>query len=244
VRVIDDLLSGSFDAEDLILRAKTAGFDFTASHAGLLVAEPTGPSSLERTQRLVANYVALVPNALVDPLRPQPTGHGVVLAPIPPARWRDDVKDRATRLAVEHQSVVVAFEPVGGPRSIRHSYEEAASCLRLATLTSCPGLVTVRDLGICRALEALGEDRARQFLDLDHLGRQLLNQPRLLETLDALWRAEGQIKQAAHKLGISERATRRRLARLAHLTGLDPAKPADRVRLDVVRHALRLFRLR
>jgi DNA-binding PucR family transcriptional regulator len=177
-------------------------------------------------------------------LRTSPSPHAVILVPTPTAEAWTSARRGASQAAHDQGVILVAIDPVAGPSAIHRAYGAAARDVPLARAVAGPGEVRPDDLVVFRVLASAGPDEGKALLSRT-LGPlfQLTENRRetLLETLDALWASEGRVVEAADALAITERALRYRIRRLQELTGLDPDNPADRLQLDLARHALRLY---
>jgi hypothetical protein len=138
---------------------------------------------------------------------------------------------------------VAVGRPYAGPAGVLRSYREATDALDVAErLSLASPVVHAADLLIYRVIL---RDRAA-LADLVGTLLAPLADARdgaapLLETLDAYF-ASGQVAAAAaRRLYLSVRAVTYRLARVKALTGLDPARPADALSLQVAAVGARLL---
>jgi hypothetical protein len=156
--------------------------------------------------------------------------------------------DRDVQQAVDRLSTVLGGTPAGpepgwqlgvgrsgvGPMGVRASYEEATEALDLARrlgLTS--SVVFASELLVYTVLL---RDRSAVTALIERLLSPLLSarggaEP-LLETLTAYFAVGGNTAAAARRLHLSVRAVTYRLDRIAQLTGVDPADPANRFGLQ------------
>ncbi|WP_024804034.1 CdaR family transcriptional regulator [Nocardia sp. BMG51109] len=129
--------------------------------------------------------------------------------------------DRLGRAAA---APVTATFVAATPERIPDAAERAHRLLDLALgLGRGPGLHRFRQLACEYQLVQPGpaNRQLRSLLD------PLQAEPELLDTVDAFFAAQCKRESAARILGISASAVRRRLDRIASLTGLDPDAPAD-----------------
>jgi sugar diacid utilization regulator len=124
--------------------------------------------------------------------------------------------------------------PHPGPGGVRLSYEQAREALELgARLGNKARVLDAADLLMHRVLV---RDR-EAMLDLIDAVLAPLQSARggaelMLQTLEAYFTAGGNASSAARSLHLSVRALTYRLARIAELTGRDPADPAQRFELQ------------
>ncbi|WP_280389460.1 helix-turn-helix domain-containing protein, partial [Nocardia wallacei] len=119
--------------------------------------------------------------------------------------------------------VTAAFVAAPNDR-IPRAADRAHQLLDLALrLDRGPGLYRFRDLACEYQLVQPGpaNRHLRSLLD------PLQDEPELVDTVDAFFAAQCKRESAARRLGISVSAVRRRLDRIAALTGLDPDAPTD-----------------
>jgi len=234
---IDDLLRGDTDVSRLVQRAEPFGLDLVRHHCVLLAAPPEGGARIDEAalamERAIverfgdrdvliatkdAMVVILVPGRTraVDPashvLDPAEFVHGRLVRHDGQAHWR-----------------VAAGRPYPGAYGIARSYEEAREALQLADrlhldedVLRSGDLLAYRVLG--RDQDALG-DLVQDLLEplLDARGGA---EP-LLETLHAYFGAGTTATEAARRLHVSVRTVTYRLARIAELTGHNPANPTE-----------------
>ena len=138
---------------------------------------------------------------------------------------------------------VAVSRPRPGAASVRAGHDEAVEALDLASrLGLVEQVVDARDLTVHRLLL---RDRPAAH-DLVRSAIAPLEQARggaepLVATLEAWFGAGCVSTEAAARLHLSVRAVTYRLARVATLTGLDPADPADRFTLQTAVAVARLL---
>lgn len=256
--LVDDLLLGRADAEGLVQRAAAFGLDLSGPHAVALVrAEQPfaeGGAVMAAVERsvlgrkgdagvLVATKDGLLVVAFAAPDRAA-VGYvlgrlGSLLGPPPDEGGGIELHRRADvgrwRLA--------ASRGRAGATGIRASYEEARTTLELADRLDLPSPVAdAADLLVYRVLL---RDRAA-MTDLVTSLLTPLQEARggalpLLQTLRAYFDAGGNTARAARALHLSVRAVTYRLARVASLTGYDPADPEQRFALETAVLGARLL---
>jgi sugar diacid utilization regulator len=247
---VDDLLRGDSDVASLVERGEPFGLDFGIGHQvalavpnGELVDELAVAAALERS---VADAYA-GREVLVDTRE----GRFVIVAPEAPptdASRRPDIGTvirRATagmRKGVRWRIAAGRAHP--GTYGIARSYEEAREALELADILHVDApVVYAHDLLVYRVLV---RDQAA-ISDLVQAVLVPLTTARggaepLLETLQAYFETGGVATETARRLHVSVRTVTYRLAKVAELTGRDPAVPRDRLALEVAVLGARLLR--
>ena len=247
---VDDLLRGDSDVASLVERGEPFGLDFGIRHqvalavpSGRLVDETAVASALERS--IADSYAGR--DVLVDVregcfvvVTPQPADDGF-------GRHADAGSAVEAALGGMRRSVrwrIAAGRAHPGTYGVARSYEEAREALALAeTLRLDVPIVYARDLLVYRVLgrdqEALS-DLVRS--ELSPLTTVRGGADALLDTLDTYFDSGGVATETARRLHVSVRTVTYRLARVAELTGRDPARPADRLTLEVAVLGARLLR--
>lgn len=234
---VDDLLRGDTDVSRLVQRAEPFGLDL-GRHHGVLLAAPLASMArideaaivMERAivdrfgdrDVLVATkdamVVMLVPGGASDVasarhvLDPAEFMHGRLVRHDGQGRWR-----------------VAAGRPYPGAYGIARSYEEAREALRLADRLHLDE--DVLRSGDLLAYRVLGRDQDALVDLVQDLLEPLLHarggaEP-LLETLHAYFTSGTTATEAARRLHVSVRTVTYRLARIAELTGHNPANPTE-----------------
>jgi len=128
-----------------------------------------------------------------------------------------------------------------GPGGVRQSYEQAREALRLGRRLSAQ-VVDAADLLLQRVL-VRDEAAMRELVDavLTPLSGARGGAEPLVHTLEAYFAAGGNASLCARSLHLSVRALTYRLARIAELTGRDPADPAHRFELQTAVTGARLL---
>lgn len=234
---VDDLLRGDTDVSRLVQRAEPFGLDLGRSH-GVLLAAPLATMArideaaivMERAiverfgdrDVLVATkdamVVMLVPGLPSDAA---PAGHILDAADF--AHGRLDRHDSQARWRV------AAGRPYPGAYGIARSYEEAREALQLADRLHLD--LDVLRSGDLLAYRVLGRDQVALIDLVQDLLEPLLHarggaEP-LLETLHAYFGAGTTATETARQLHVSVRTVTYRLARIAELTGHNPAHPTQ-----------------
>ncbi|HEX2039809.1 MAG TPA: helix-turn-helix domain-containing protein [Acidimicrobiales bacterium] len=243
---VEELLSGVFDSDaEIERRAAALGIDLRVPHGLLLLALPADAG--EVTEVLRATKDALVdrlPDALDGSVRGTPTVHAVVAVPVPSEwEWQHAV-EVAVEIAADEGVLVLAAEPRPTAGGIHASYKDAARLVRIVRRVGRrPGALRPDDLRMLRFLDAAGPEEGRAFVRRV-LGPVLDLRPdqrhKLLATLRALAQSGGALSEAADLLLVHAKTVGYRLRRLGELTGLDPARPLDRLQLDIAALVLEL----
>lgn len=238
--LLADLLAGSFaDDEGLLLRAAAAGLDLTGPH-GLLVV--TGPGSAAEVTRASHDVVSALPGALAVSMTASHPPHVVVLAPAGDPAVQAALRPAVARVAGQRRIVAVLAGWGTGPTELHRGYRQASGVLDLALIVETVGLVDIGELLADRCLQLAPKAVLHNLVDhtLGPLLRlSVRDRTALVDTLWALQR-HASAAQAAAALGVHVKTVRHRWARIRELTGLNLDRPADRFRLDVALHALRL----
>lgn len=130
-----------------------------------------------------------------------------------------------------------------GPGGVRVSFEQAQEALDLgARLGGGASVVDAADLLVHRVL-VRDEPAIRELVEaiLTPLRRTRGGVEPLLRTLEAYFAAGGNASLAARSMHLSVRALTYRLAKIAELTGRDPADPASRYELQTAVLGARLL---
>jgi sugar diacid utilization regulator len=255
---VDDLLSGGTQAlAGLVERAGLFGLSLAGPHAVLIVqADQPFTDSSPQTRMLERSIMGAKADA--DALVSTKDGALVVVFAAPDRRAIDGVisglrgvlpSDEPTTGVRLHRTAPVGAWRIGvggahqGPGGVRLSYEQAQEALEL-------GLRFGRQE---RVLDAADMLMHRVLVRDDTAMRELMQavlQPLtaarggaepLLRTLEAYFEANGNASLAARSLHLSVRAMTYRLAKIAELTGRDPADPAARFELQTAVVGARLL---
>jgi sugar diacid utilization regulator len=254
---VDDLLGGGADVAGLVMRGDSLGLDLAGPHAVLVVKAQkpftdgtpvtglieralrgskgdAGTLVATKEDRLVVVFAApdrAAVRSVVDSITS-------VLAPV-----------RGGRPVALHRQAGVGDWQVGvgrphvGPAGVRASYDEARDALVLAErLGQTTPVVDAEDQLVLRVL--LRDEPA--MVDLIRAVLVPLAAARggaapLVQTLAAYFDSGANAAAAARALHLSVRALTYRLARVAELTGHDPADPAHRFTLQAAVTGARLL---
>lgn len=247
----DDLLSGRGSSGDLIARGERLGLRLAGPHQVILA----GGGAAETTHAGTAGLAGVDIEALVArAAAPSPSlvgtraGHVVAIVGLatdgetrPPATGEADrVAGALARLPGLR---IAAGRSYPGPSGVVRSYEEAADALDVAQRLGLPDrIVAAADLLVYQVLlrdRAAITDLVRAVLT--PLARARGGAAPLLATLAAYFATGGVAAAAARDLHLSVRAVTYRLARVAQLTGRDPARPGDALTLQVAVIGARLL---
>ncbi|WP_280267099.1 PucR family transcriptional regulator [Nocardia wallacei] len=228
--LVSALLAGRADS----VMVRRNGIELAATY--LVVAVALGPHPDEHDPRLDAGVVArrklrrvqaeLACEGGARVLSMLSVDGGTLLIPVRAAGDEadaalDDLIDRIGRAAAAPMTAaVVSAARDDVPRAAERAHELLDLALRLGRGT---GLHRFRELACEYQLvqPGPGNRQLRALLD------PLRDEPELLDTVEAYFAAQCKRESAARRLGISVGALRRRLDRIATLTGLRPDAPAD-----------------
>ena len=244
---VDDLLTGTGDVAGLVRRAHGFGLDLAGPHAvAVVLAErPIDDASpvLATLQRAV-----LGGKGDADALLASKQGRPVIVFAAPDRAAVDEVAGRIAKVLDPARRRVGRWRlalgrPGVGPDGVVVSYREALDVLDLVERVPLDApVLDARELLVYRVL--LRDRPALADLveaTLAPLRRSRGGAAPLVETLGAYFGAAGNAARAARELHLSVRATTYRLDRIRALTGLDPARPEDRLTLHVAALGARLL---
>jgi sugar diacid utilization regulator len=243
-QVFDDLLSGRFgDDDEIVVRARTFGFDLRRPH-GLILLTTIRPEQERSVLRgAVAALLPAIGNAAEVLVGNDVAPHMVLVLPSSAATW-DEVMEATQRVARQHRVTAVVTAPVAGARAIHAAYRRAAELLPLAiTVFRRPHVAEAGDLVVYQILRGSRAEDRTDFLErtlgpILHLP-EAQRQP-MLDTLDALHEGSGHTETAAAMLGVHTNTVRYRIGRIHHITGLRYDHPPDRFKLEVATILLRM----
>lgn len=221
---VDDLLSGTAAPASLLTRADSYGLHLAGPQSVLLAvaAEPFREATpvLSEVSAAIAGVESLVA-----------TREGALVAVLPGlAAERRDRVIAAVRRVLGGGARLAAGRTYPGPTGVARSYVDAREALALAErLHSGEPVVLAERMVVYRVLL---RDRAA-LLDLIDSVLAPLQAARggarpLLDTVHAFCAQGGNTTRTAEALHLSPRAVTYRLARVAELTGWDPADPEQR----------------
>lgn len=244
---IDDLLRGDADVASLVQRAEPFGLDLNASHQ-IVLASPRADGLPDESDQHLLTRAVIERYGDRDVLVTTKGGHLVALIPVGPPG--SDVDDPARRLhgALSRASKRKAWRvsvgrPYPGAHGVARSYQQAREAITLAErLHPDADMVPTRDLLIYRVL---GRDRVA-LADLVENVLTPLDKSRggagpLVDTLEAYFAAGEVCTETARTLHVSVRTVTYRLAKIASLTGYDPAIPTQRLTLQAAVIGARLL---
>jgi sugar diacid utilization regulator len=243
-QVFDDLLSGVFDDEDeIIVRARTFGFDLRRPHGLILLTAARIDQDRAALRSAVTALLPSIGNAAEVAMTGDVAPHVVLVVPAGAGTWAD-VVEATTRVSRTHRVTAVVSPPIAGARAIAGAYRRARELLPLAvTVFRRPHVIEADDLIVYQILRGSRAEDREDFLQRT-LG-PILHLPEvqrapLLETLDALHEGSGHTETAAAMLGVHTNTVRYRIGRIHHLTGLRYDHPPDRFKLEVATILLRM----
>ena len=238
-QLVDDLISGTDDSDNAVVRAAAVGHDLTVPHRAVVIRwsgladDELLASSVERatTQLGLKSLIARRAKNVV-----------LLVSGDPPA------KHLYNRICRELHSVTGSVG-IGGraaaPGDLPRSFEEAKHALAIRAKSRTPhGVTTFEDLGIYRIL-AIGE----QGREIDAYVTQWLGSlieydasrhTTLVETLAEYLDHGGNYDLTAEALVIHRSTLRYRLRRIRELSGFDLADVESRLNLHVATRAWRI----
>jgi len=246
---VDDLLFGGTQATaDLVERAGLFGLSLVGPHAVLVVqAEEPFTDASPLTRMLERSIMGAKADA--DALVSTKEGALVVVFAAPDRSAIDGVIAGLTsslpRADAEVGVRLRRTAPVGawrigvglahqGPGGVRLSYEQAREALELGSrFGRAERVLDAADMLMHQVL-VRDESAMRELVDavLTPLTSARGGVEPLLQTLEAYFEAGGNSSLAARSLHLSVRAMTYRLAKIAELTGRNPADPAERFELQ------------
>jgi sugar diacid utilization regulator len=253
---VDDLLLGGTQAlAGLVERAGLFGLNLAGPHA-VVVVEAERPFSESAPLVEVLERSILGAKADADALVTTKDGHLVVIFAAPDRTAIAGVIDgltgqltATTAGARARQSARTGGWRMGvgqaqqGPAGVRLSFEQAQEALELsARLGGSEQVADAADLLLYRVL-IRDETAMRELMDavLTPLAAARGGAEPLLTTLEAYFAAGGNASLSARSLHLSVRALTYRLAKIAELTGKDPADPVHRFELQTAVAGARLL---
>jgi len=243
-QVFDDLLSGAFDDEDeIMVRARTFGFDLRRAHGLVLVTNARADQDRALIRTAVGALLPQIGNAAEVAMTADVTPHVALVVSTSAVSW-EEVTDAVQRMARTQRVTAVTSSPVAGARAIHAAYRRARDLLPLAvTVFRRPHVVEADELVVYQILRGSRAEDRDDFLQRT-LGPVLhlpvVQRTPLLDTLDALHEGNGHTETAAAMLGVHTNTVRYRVGRIHHLTGLRYDHPPDRFKLEVATILLRM----
>jgi len=246
--LVDDLIRGDADFADLVQRAEPFGLDLGIRHQ-IVLAEPRDAGEAGPLDEAALSRAVTERYGERDTLVTRRSRRLVALIPAGPTASDVDTPARKLLHDVLRPSIskrawrAAAGRPYAGAHGIARSYQEARQAITLIErLHPEADHVPTRNLLIYRVL---ARDRAA-LADLVESVLLPLQQARggsapLVATLEAYFDAGGVATETARKLHVSVRTVTYRLARIASLTGYDPALPAERLTLQAAVLGARLL---
>ncbi|HZS15807.1 MAG TPA: helix-turn-helix domain-containing protein [Candidatus Dormibacteraeota bacterium] len=243
-QVFEDLLNGSFgDDDEMVIRARTFGFDLRRPHGLILLTTVRADQDRSLLRAAVAALLPSIGNAAEISMSADVAPHMVLVVPSSSASW-DEVLEATQRVSRQQRITAVVSAPVAGPRALQTAYRRAAELLPLAvTVYRRPHVAEAGDLVVYQILRGSRAEDRSDFLERT-LG-PILHLPEvqrspLLDTLDSLHEGSGHTETAAAMLGVHTNTVRYRIGRIHHLTGLRYDHPPDRFKLEVATILLRM----
>jgi DNA-binding PucR family transcriptional regulator len=242
---VDDLLAGTADPADLLVRAQSYGLQLAGPHTVLLAR--TAVRFQEASPLLGQVSAALTgPLGAFEALITTRDGELVIVLPALSAQVLDVVLAAAHGVLTSGEGRtqkvwMVLGRPHSGPSGVARSFTEARDALALAVrLRLSEPVVRAESLLV---YQVLLRDRAA-LCDLIETVHTPLRRARggaepLLATLEAYLDSGGNTTRTAQLLHLSVRAITYRLHRIAALTGLHVGNPAHRYTLHTAVHGAR-----
>lgn len=234
--ILDDLLSDAHrDPGGLRERARLLGSDLDRPHAVVVAALDTDRARVGQA----ASYVAGVNGGFAAVHR----GRLVVILPDRSPREAAAVVDAGLRLASGARLTAGIAGPAAGTDAIVAAYQEARRCLdAILALGREHEVVAADDLGFVGLLLGSGRD-SRDFVD-SVLGPvteyDAGRNTQLMGTLEAYFRAGGNLTRTAAELHVHVNTVTQRLDRIGRLLGEEWQEPERQLEVQL---ALRLHRL-
>ena len=226
---LDDVVDGRLSGQDAVLRLRSAGIDAARRQCVLLVQAASGQVRSLSTLPLPKEFDAAA-SAIV----------GDRMAIVVPAA--DGTAPAQALSAHLYGTGLTATVGVGGaytgPTGLRWSYFEAREALLRGKPVNEPQRLNLSSLLLTSRDVPLSELAAEALDPLARFDEQHGSQ--LVPTLEKYLELNGSVAGVAQELDLHRNTVRYRLARIAELTGFDPALTADRVHLYL---ALRVRRL-
>jgi sugar diacid utilization regulator len=237
-----DLLTGNFDEETILYRAKKVGYDLAQPYATLVIAtgaaEEEGRSPASSTAEIVLR-VGRARGAIGYIAR----GHVVLLTRYVNAQTLERFAAEIFEMVQERVGTAVVVS-VGLPgtqmREVHQSYLDALDTLNAACQLRKSGIVRREEMIPYRIVAA--NERLREHLSL--VVRPLAsydtkNGLQLIETLEAFFAANQSTRVAAERLHVHRHTVDYRLQKIEALCGRDLHNPVDRLLLELGLLALR-----
>jgi len=234
--LLDDLLTDvARDPDGLRERARLLGSDLDQPHAVVVCALEGDRARVGQA----ASYVAGVNGGFAAVRR----GHVVVILPGKEPQQAATVVDEGLRAATGTALTAGAAGPATGPEEIVAAYEEAHQCLdALVALGRTHEVATAADLGFVGLLLGSGHDASGYVhtvigpvVDYD-----VNRRTQLVGTLEAYFRAGGNLTRTASELHVHVNTVTQRLDRIGRLLGEEWQEPERQLEVQL---ALRLHRL-
>ncbi len=235
--LLEDLLTGADrDPDALRERARLLGADLQQPQA-VIVARLAGDRA--RVGQAAA-YTAAVNQGFAAVRR----GHLVLLLPGRAPREAAALVDEGLRHTIGAPLTAGVAGPVTGPEEITAGYHEALRCLEaLEALDRHGEIASTEELGFVGLLLASGHGDAERYV-ASVLGRvrdyDRSRRTKLVETLEAYFRAGGNLTRTAVELHVHVNTVTQRLDRISHLLGDGWQEPEGQLELQL---ALRLNKL-
>jgi sugar diacid utilization regulator len=239
-QLVDDLVTGTDDNDNAVVRAAAVGHDLTVAHRAVIIHW----SGLSDDELLATSVGRVVGQLGLKSLIARRSGNVVLLVSgDPPAKHLYD------RICRELHSVTGAVG-IGGRAhtsgDMPRSFEEAKHALAIRAKSRSPhGVTTFEDLGIYRIL-AVGDQGGEIDAYVTHWLGSLIQydasrHSTLVETLAEYLDHGGNYDLTAEALVIHRSTLRYRLRRIRELAGFDLADVESRLNLHVATRAWRIL---
>ena len=237
---VDDLLSGTAEPDLLQQRAARFGFNLAGSH---VVAVARGDRRLVDTGPVHGRVETHVLATFGGRDVVVATKEGLLVC-VFPCTARDPAADLARTLEDTGEGPwrIGVGRPDTGPSGVARSYGEARLSLDLADRAAVAGPVAHFEDLVAHRMLAADPRLAAELIDgvLGPLHRARGGAQHLIETLEALIAASGNVSATARALYLSPRAVVYRLERISELTGYSPQDPESRFVLELAVRSRRL----
>lgn len=195
--------------------------------------------------RSLSNRLAdLMPGALRGETRTTPCPHAVTLVGGVDESMLDQVMQSVHQFGRTHDANALVLYS-NSLRTLSSEYHELRTYADLIPMVADGEVVaSVDDVRMCKVLAACDKSVAASFVQATLgpiLALPTAQRDLLIDTLDALQRGDGSVKEAGSRLGLTAKGAGYRNRRIAELTGLSPTTPNQRFRLQLATHLLRLY---
>jgi hypothetical protein len=229
--------------EELRSRAMQTGLDAFGSYGLLLVGDPHGVAGVDGLLQAAQRVAARFGGAVEVTMKGAVPMHVVVVCPAPSQSAWGKAMTLLQDEAAGEPTMLLGSRRETGLVQLGRLYRRMSSLLGLAGTVFTEGrLLRDEDLRVYQIIGGSLEER-QEFIN-DMLGPLLALPPSrsepLLRTLAVLYESGGRTQAAADALHVHTKTVGYRVSRIEEMTGLSLHSPADRLRLDLALHLLKL----